>query len=341
MDYNNPDSLTSVGLCSDQWQCKDYVTFHLITSDKAESLIVNLRNAKYLFPKNRIRVSDPIFNVSKVKFDPRAPTKCVNKGILQFKLRFVFIFRFIIPGWRKTAKSRMNSLISMTYLRKQENINLFNVDWSEESMTLNYLQSCLKIQTVAKNVADFIDTLIMNGLSPDKISIIGHSLGAHIAGVVGKHLHGELSSIVGLDPAGPLFYFLPDNIRLSSSAAKYVEVIHTNGQYLGMLSRVGHVDFYPNGGLSQPNCILDMFTGCSHARSTDIFAESLISGVGFWAKRCNNSVDEITRNVCDNPDKVQMMMGGNLKKKRKIPGLYFLETNAESPYALGPKYDSA
>ena len=292
------------------------MSFHLVTSKKAGSrVIVTLNNVKTIFrPGGHINRT-----TLHVRFDPHAPTK------------------FIIPGWRKDAKSRMNDLISMKYLDKYERVNLFNVDWSQESMTLNYVQSCLKIQQVAKVVSDFIQSLIMLGMSADKISIIGHSLGAHIAGVVGKHLDGQLNSIVGLDPAGPLFYFLPNNTRLSETDAKYVEGIHTNGQYLGWVNRVGHVDFYPNGGKKQPNCFMDFFTGCSHARASDLFAESLVTETGFWASKCNNSLSEVTRSVCKNADSVQMIMGGDLDKKVKSPGIYFLKTNSQSPFARGRK----
>lgn len=292
----------------------DRVSFHFLNDKHTDSLIVTVRNAKNILrPRRRVAINYQ----GRVRFDPQAPTK------------------FIIPGWRKDAKSRMNDLISMTYLDKYEKINLFNVDWSQESMTLNYVQSCLKIQAVARAVSDFIVTLMANGLSPDNISIIGHSLGAHIAGVVGKHLDGHLNSIVGLDPAGPLFFFLPENTRLSPSDAKYVEVIHTNGQYLGWVARLGHVDFYPNGGKRQPNCFLDYVSGCSHARASDLFAESLVTSKGFWGRKCNNTLKEVTSSRCRNDENIQMVMGGDLDRKLKFPGIYYLKTNGDTPFALG------
>ena len=62
----------------------------------------------------------------------------------------------------------------------------------------------------------------------------------------------------GLDPAGPWFTQYSDAARLSKKDAFFVDVIHTDGccgvPYYGMMDPVGHVDFYPNGGVDQPGC---------------------------------------------------------------------------------------
>lgn len=52
-------------------------------------------------------------------------------------------------------------------------------------------------------------------------------------------------------------------MRLDENDAKFIDVVHTDGRPflpflgLGMSVRVGHVDFFVNGGKYQPNCILD------------------------------------------------------------------------------------
>lgn len=60
--------------------------------------------------------------------------------------------------------------------------------------------------------------------------------------------------LTGLDPALPLFYSAHFNRRLSRNDAKFVDVIHTNALVQGQLAPCGDVDFYVNGGLSQPGC---------------------------------------------------------------------------------------
>lgn len=42
--------------------------------------------------------------------------------------------------------------------------------------------------------------------------------------------------------------------RLDKDDAYYVDVIHTNGDKNGILKSLGNIDFFPNGGKSQPNC---------------------------------------------------------------------------------------
>jgi hypothetical protein len=59
---------------------------------------------------------------------------------------------------------------------------------------------------------------------------------------------------VGLDPAGFLFEGHDGTVRLDTSDAEYVDVIHSDGGFLGTLEPIGHVDFYPNGGRAQRGC---------------------------------------------------------------------------------------
>ena len=66
----------------------------------------------------------------------------------------------------------------------------------------------------------------------------------------------------GLDPAGPLFENRDWTCGLNPSSADLVDVLHTNGEpgvvlNLGTMKVLGHVDFYPNGGGRQPECLLD------------------------------------------------------------------------------------
>lgn len=88
--------------------------------------------------------------------------------------------------------------------------------------------------------------------------IVGNSIGAHIAGLVGKMIYQtyeqRIARITGLDPAGPGFLHLPSKERLESSDATFVDVIHTNDMLCGFPKSIGDADFYIFGGKCQPQC---------------------------------------------------------------------------------------
>ena len=65
----------------------------------------------------------------------------------------------------------------------------------------------------------------------------------------------SFSYTTGLDPALPGFEHRKREVRLDSTDAKFVDVLHTSFSYrVGMKERVGHADFYINGGGTQPGC---------------------------------------------------------------------------------------
>lgn len=45
--------------------------------------------------------------------------------------------------------------------------------------------------------------------------------------------------------------------RIDRTDAKSVDIIHTDINGFGLGENLGHIDFYPNGGRLQPNCIYD------------------------------------------------------------------------------------
>lgn len=88
-------------------------------------------------------------------------------------------------------------------------------------------------------------------MKSDYHRILGHSLGAHIVGSVGRNYNNItgklLPHITGLDPANPCFNEGEYLTGLSRGDAEFVDIIHSNPGVLGKRDPLGDADFYPNG----------------------------------------------------------------------------------------------
>lgn len=242
--------------------------------------------------------------------------------------------RFLIHGWQDNERSKMIQTIKDAYMETAD-FNIIVVDWGKGASSLNYYASRHRIGNVAEVVKRFIDFLVLNlKVNTKQMQLVGHSLGAHIAGLTGKALEvGRIPVIVGLDPALPLFSIKKPKDRLDVSDADYVEVIHTAGGSLGFDDPIGKADFYPNYGRSQPGCGLDLTGACAHSRAYAFFAESIFTGVGFWSDQCGE-YNEIKKKKCAQTGIIVTLGGDPLVITRAI-GNYHLQTNKQSPFAKG------
>ncbi|CAH1987717.1 unnamed protein product [Acanthoscelides obtectus] len=238
---------------------------------------------------------------------------------------------FIIHGWKSHNESEISFHIRERILDRHD-VNVFVVDWHIVAGK-SYLNAQGNVRKVGQYIAKFITKLQdMYGLRLNKVKFVGHSLGAHIAGNAGAALNGEVDRITGLDPAGPLFSVKDTDNRLDPSDAKYVQVIHTNDGFLGFNGQLGHADYYPNGGKSQPGCGLDLAGICSHSRSYAYYAESLNSE-SFIAYQCDN-YEEYLQGFCVYSH-VSIM--GMFNVDINARGKYYLRTYGNFPYARGWK----
>lgn len=84
-------------------------------------------------------------------------------------------------------------------------------------------------------------------------------MGAHIAGSAGNKFYHKtnknqkLTRITALDAA--TFPFAPSLVHhVQANNAHFVDVIHTDAWVYGSVFGIGTVDFWPNGGRTQPGC---------------------------------------------------------------------------------------
>ncbi|XP_062436370.1 pancreatic lipase-related protein 2-like [Rhea pennata] len=239
-----------------------------------------------------------------------------------------------------------------------EDVNCILTDWTSGSSGL-YTEAVNNVRTVGAELTYFVNLLEKDyGYSPAKIHLIGHSLGAHVAGEAGRRKPG-IGRITGLDPAGPLFQHTSTMDRLDPSDAKFVDIIHTHAGHLffdfapGILRPCGHLDFYPNGGKKMPGCkelrappatrnINDLMReyrsfGCGHKRSLQYYAESIIIPNGFVGYQCETYQDFVSGACFPCPEEGCPLMGHYADKfshkTEKEQQKVFLNTGPLPPYS--------
>jgi len=269
----------------------------------------------YLFTPKNPSSSKHIYattkSISKSNFNPAHPT------------------RFVIHGWTQSYLNSMNSDIRKAFLSKGD-YNVIVVDWAR-ARSVDYATSVMAVAATGKKVAKMINFLKDNhGLNLNDVYVIGHSLGAHVAGYAGKNTDGQVHTIIGLDPALPLFSYNKPNKRLNSDDAWYVESIQTNGGTLGFLKPIGKGAFYPNGGKTQPGCPLDVTGACSHGRSTTYYAEA-VSEDNFGTMKCGDYEEAVAKECGSTYSSVRMGADTNAYM---VEGDFYVPVNSKAPFGM-------
>lgn len=103
---------------------------------------------------------------------------------------------FLIHGWINDHRAPMIESIKNAYLDVAD-VNVFVVDWGRFAFE-EYVHARYLVVAIGKTLAELVSSMVVNNfLSLSKTTIVGHSLGAHIAGTTGKALNKELDTIVG------------------------------------------------------------------------------------------------------------------------------------------------
>ncbi|CAG7727550.1 unnamed protein product [Allacma fusca] len=228
------------------------------------------------------------------KKSPVISTEDLNEG---------FSFKILVHGFMSSCESFEKELIP-EYLREYKDVHVVCLDWSyqanPQSAYSAYKPTISILPNIAKIATGFLDILQKSGLTEDfsKVHIIGFSLGAHLAGIIGsfakKDLGSQVERITGLDPAGPEFDIHELNeIKLDKDDARFVDIIHTCSGRLGTSKDLGHVDFYMNNGKSQPRCLLETESMARIAESVTGYCSHRSAITYFW-----ESIKNRTFNVC-------------------------------------------
>ncbi|XP_060527849.1 phospholipase A1 member A-like [Cylas formicarius] len=191
----------------------------------------------------------------------------------------------LIHGYAGGEDTLPINVVRDAYMRNGS-YNIWMVDWGALGEPPCYRASVHNMRAVARCTGEFISSLRIAGLPTEKLTCVGHSLGAHVCGLISQFVLFRMHRIVALDPARPL---ITNNVRLTNGAANAVHVLHTNAGHYGESGRTGHVDFCINGGRIQPYCEgadIDAQL-CSHVWAVCYMAESLMPSLRRKAEPCS------------------------------------------------------
>ncbi|KAK3090926.1 hypothetical protein FSP39_015779 [Pinctada imbricata] len=235
-------------------------------------------------------------------FSASKPTKIVSHGFLEGG----------VVDWMVDMKSEF---------LKNGDYNVILVDWGGGS-SFPYTQATANTRLVGAEIAKLIKILKEHtGANPADFHIIGHSLGAHIAGYAGERTM-NLGRITGF----------------------------------GLSQAVGHVDYYPNSGHDQPGCDKDpissitlegnlydggkQFIACNHLRSYTYFTESINSKCPFEGYSCSDYTHfkSGTCMPCTGSDCGYMGYHADRAKPTQGRKQYYLITGASAPFCSYTEY---
>ncbi|XP_054010937.1 phospholipase A1 member A-like [Hylaeus anthracinus] len=282
-------------------------------------------------------LSNRIFFYLYTKESPKVPelltiddSSALQKSSIDLTLPTIIVTH----GWFNSHNNPTCTEIRDAYL-KHGDYNVIVVDWSRISMK-PFMWARKRVVMVGKYVSAFINFLVEHGIDVSKLTVAGHSLGAHIAGLASHYANKKAARVrdlvTGLDPTLVAFENDGPGERIAKGDAEHVEIIHTTAGIWGFADPIGDVDFYPNGGTKQNGCAINVHPICGHFRAPFYFAESINSETGFWAVQCDSYSDFKDGKCKSNP--VTLMGGG--KPDLDAKGAYYLDTASAPPYALGP-----
>ncbi|XP_053696867.1 pancreatic lipase-related protein 2-like [Sabethes cyaneus] len=263
---------------------------------------------------DKIGVRFPVFN-KQTRTIPKfinldEPDDLKTIGINPSGRIYLVTHGFLQSGKAKWIEQMINALLDQD---EEGTATCIVIDWGGGSSP-PYNQASANIRLVGAIAAHVIHMIyeVLSLKNLNNIHMIGHSLGAHLSGYTGYFLQRDfdlkLGRITGLDPAELAFTETDPIVRLDTTDAKYVDIIHSDATPfvpkigLGLFEPIGHLDFYPNGGFNQPGCeqtfwkrkdgsfisSMYQFFSCSHVRAVSYFIESIQSKCPFTAIACES-----------------------------------------------------
>lgn len=241
---------------------------------------------------------------------------------------------FVIHGFTESSiRSWVISLTDALLAHDSKSVVILVDYWDLTTISRPYMMG--NVRHIAGITAHLIDLLVEEkGVRLANVHVIGFSLGGRISGLVGERIQtGTLGRITGIDASYPWLPPRTNSEFLDAGDADLVVNIRTSP--VGSHSPPGHIDFYANGGLSQPGCQRWYFPEkveqiCSHYRAVWLMVEAVEhAGQGvFPACRCPDW-ESFQDHQCD----CQIVNNFGLFPNSSILGNFFFSTHSVSPYS--------
>jgi len=231
-------------------------------------------------------------------------------------------------------------------LLKIMDCHVIAVDWRRGSSMPMYNQAVANTMVVGRATAKILsDISKIYKYSPKIIHYIGFSMGAQVGGFAGRHFYNLTGKKFGrmtvLDPAAPGFEQYGERVHVKKDDAEFTMAVHTSAGdsaitgKVGMIKPIGHIDFYPNGGVSQPGCSFYQVV-CHHERAHYFFREAILNsadpnGCRFEARHCEESQEVMQHeNKCTPKGKEIGLMSLNPKGS----GVMYFRTDKVAPFCV-------
>lgn len=204
-----------------------------------------------------------------------------------------------------------------------------------------YTWSALNTDSIGEYLAEALWQLDQDYVTK-QVHLIGHSLGAQIAGSAGRYyklISGgkQLPRVTGLDPANPCFYDGNKLTGLQKEDAAYVDIIHTNPGYAGTAEETGDADFYVEGlSAVKSGCLGLGALSCSHGRAVEYLVESSYPNntANFRGRACAKFDYIGTGRRCSHFRTAIMGLDASAS------GLFYVDVNSKEPYGKDAKQHS-
>ncbi|XP_065157543.1 phospholipase A1 member A-like [Atheta coriaria] len=224
----------------------------------------------------------------------------------------------IIPGYL-TGKLKVFDDLIDAYMKLDECYNLIFCHWPS-SYDPDYISAAQSTYDVGDIIGQHILDWFGKGILQGYIELIGHGLGAHIAGCAGRTTSVVLpvDVITALDPVAEFFtdgYLAFEDFKITPTDATKVVCLHTSAGSMGTAKECGKYDFFANNGSKQPGIIFDHNGYYSHMMALAYCIESL-SSPAF---------------VAHGPLGFPTTRFGKMAKTSP-PGKYYFKTNTKPPY---------